>query len=148
MSTQSDLHVDVHAAVEFLRRHATGCLRQRDGDRPHASNQCIGVGFDGNSLSRAREFIERHSNQNLYWTVNALATLVDKKPAKADVIAMQWAHLDLDEPTEAALQRIRCASPPPSLIIFPAAVTVRSGGSTSPSRSMGTRRSWSASINT
>ena len=113
------LHVDVGGAVEFLQVITpAGVFGNVTAIDPNIANTCTGIGFDSSSLSRAREFIERHADQNLYWTVNTLADRVDKKPAKTDIGAMRYAHLDLDEPTEEALQRIRTATPPPSLIIF------------------------------
>ena len=61
---------------------------------------------------------------NIYWTVNRVATGLNKKPAKYDMRAARFVHVDIDPPKSggafdraeitAALQEIAC---PPSFII-------------------------------
>lgn len=61
---------------------------------------------------------------NIYWTVNQVATGLNKKPAKYDIRAARFVHVDIDPPKSggafdraeitAALQEIAC---PPSFII-------------------------------
>lgn len=61
---------------------------------------------------------------NIYWTVNRVATGLNKKPAKYDIRAARFVHVDIDPPKSggafdraeitAALQEIAC---PPSFII-------------------------------
>jgi hypothetical protein len=61
---------------------------------------------------------------NIYWTVNRVATGLNKKPAKYDIRAARFVHVDIDPPKSggafdkaeitAALQDISC---PPSFII-------------------------------
>ncbi|NBW75524.1 MAG: hypothetical protein EBR34_06945 [Sphingomonadaceae bacterium] len=61
---------------------------------------------------------------NIYWTVNRVATGLNKKPGKQDIRAARFVHVDIDPPKSggafdkaeitAALQEIAC---PPSFII-------------------------------
>lgn len=61
---------------------------------------------------------------NIYWTVNRVATGLNKKPAKQDIRAARFVHVDIDPPKTggafdkaeitAALQEIAC---PPSFVI-------------------------------
>lgn len=114
----AELHVNVDAAVEFLRKITpTGCYGNVTAIDAYSA-ECTGAGFRDDSLERARAFISANTSRNLYWTVNGPGDCVDKKPAKPDIAAMRWAHLDHDDPSPEALERIRTASPPPTLIIF------------------------------
>jgi hypothetical protein len=114
----AELTVNVDAAVEFLRAITpSGGFGNVTAIDAHTA-QCTGVGYEGDSLEAARAFIAANVGRNLYWTVNGLAGRVDKKPGKLDITEMRYAHLDHDDPSEAALVQICTASPPPSLVIF------------------------------
>lgn len=105
-------------ATEFLRAVTSakgyGSLVAIDPQ----SGTCVGRGYSANTLTKARDFIDAHNKFNLYWTPNRLGTLLNKKPTKADITAMRWVHLDLDDPSNEALERILAYDPLPTLIVF------------------------------
>ena len=79
---------------------------------------CVGMGFDADTIAAVQAFIDAHPDHNLYWTPNPLKQRVDKKPTKSDVAEMRWVHLDLDDPTDEALARLRSFQLPPTFIVF------------------------------
>ncbi len=112
------LEVDLPQALAFLTRiTAPGVFGNLTAIDP-LDGRCFGVGFSIATFHRAEAFIKRHSMHNLYWTVNALAREVNGKPRKSDIVQIRYAHLDLDDPSPEALERLGRALPPPTLIIF------------------------------
>jgi len=81
---------------------------------------CTGHSYTIDKLSDAGVFIERHAvlNHNLYWTPNAVGGVVNKKPLKTDISAMRYVHVDIDDPSEAALAKLRAYVPAPTMIVF------------------------------
>ncbi|MGC8520019.1 MAG: hypothetical protein ACP5P4_16105 [Steroidobacteraceae bacterium] len=114
------LHVDVPKVLEFLASITTSNTFGNVTAIDPTTGVCTGCGFEanGNAAGRVEAFILKNQHRNLYWTVNTVRQVVDKKPSKADIEGMRYAHLDLDDPSLEALERIRSASPPPTLIIF------------------------------
>jgi len=71
----------------------------------------------GDSLKGVQRFIEKHSEDNLYWTPNALTRAINKKAKRTDISCMRCVHLDKDDPSESALQRIRSYHLKPTMIV-------------------------------
>ena len=107
-------------AVAFLRATATpggfGAVVAIDP----MTGMCTGQGYTLDTLADAERFITAAAAgaKNLYWTPNPLKGQVNKKPLKSDVERMRWAHLDLDDASDDALQRLRDYPLPPTLIVF------------------------------
>lgn len=78
----------------------------------------VGLGVSRETLADIEPFISEHADCNLYWSVNELRGRMDKKATKADVGHMCWVHADVDDPTDAALNRIQNYRLPPTLILF------------------------------
>lgn len=118
-SNASELKVDIEAALAFLRmvvpKDGNGNLVAIDSQNP---KDITGVGFKGEDLETARKFIEAHAHQNLYWTVNGLGVILDRKPTKEHITEMRFGHLDHDDSTDATLEQIRSSEPPPTHITF------------------------------
>jgi hypothetical protein len=118
VSGAPELRASPDSAVEFLREitppDGFGNVTAIDA----YTGKCTGAGFHRNSLEATRAFIAANIERNLYWTVNGPGRQVDKKPDKSDIVEMRYAHLDKDDPSEAALVQICTASPPPTLVIF------------------------------
>lgn len=56
---------------------------------------------------------------NLYWHVNTLADHIrDKKALKRDIVEVRMLHVDVDDPGETALERLKAFDPRPSIILF------------------------------
>lgn len=80
----------------------------------------------GRDASEALNFAVECNREraNIYWTVNLVRDGVHKKPAKADIVASRFAHVDIDPPKDggpfdkakevARLERLSC---PPSFIL-------------------------------
>jgi hypothetical protein len=45
---------------------------------------------------------KNHSGFNVYWSVNIVSPGINKKPKKKDIMAIRFAHLDLDPPKDGA----------------------------------------------
>jgi hypothetical protein len=108
----------IRTAIDFIQQLTpvgdNGAIIAID---PH-SGDISAQGYVGGSLDRIEAFIEKHSNKNLYWNPNALKRPDNKKAKKEDIKAMCWAHLDKDDATLEALDRIRRYRLPPTLIVF------------------------------
>jgi len=84
------------------------------------SGRCTGYGYTSETLQQAEQFISTNAErkQNLYWTPNGVKGVVNKKPLKSDISAMRWVHLDLDDPSDEALERLRTYRLPPTITVF------------------------------
>lgn len=85
---------------------------------PARSDEIAGLAVDGDSLAEADTWLTLHSGCNLYWTPNEVAGRIHKKPKKADITRLFYVHLDLDDPSDAALERLRGYRLAPTFIIF------------------------------
>lgn len=83
-----------------------------------ADGICVGHGVSRDTLAAAAEWLDAHKDWNLYWTPNTVRGRVDKKPKKTDVCELRWVHLDLDDSSAEALERVRQWRLPPTLIVF------------------------------
>ncbi len=83
------------------------------GDAGHIS----GCSYTVEALDEVSAFIDAHSQHNLYWSPNPTHSPIDKKPLKTDIAQMRWVHLDLDDPSDAALRRVRDYPLPPTAIV-------------------------------
>ncbi len=66
------------------------------------------------TLRECERWLNKQSDdrRNLYWTVNQVASAIDKKPTKRDIVTFHYVHLDVDDPSEAAVQRPLAGLPP------------------------------------
>ena len=75
----------------------------------------------GNDAQRAADWAEGQNAQGrgVYWTVNCTIPNLNRKPAKTDMIAARYLHLDIDPPfdLEATLASLRDAKCPPSFVV-------------------------------
>ena len=62
--------------------------------------------------------MERDGKANLYYMVNPAKRPLTKKAKKSDVAALEWLHVDVDDPSDEALARLRAFDPPPTVIIM------------------------------
>ncbi|MGO9627244.1 MAG: DUF5906 domain-containing protein [Steroidobacteraceae bacterium] len=106
--------------TEFLRAvmPAAGCLTIV-AINP-LGKECFGRSVNAKNPGRADAFIEKYRGKqyNLYWSVNPTDKFVDKKPDKTDIESVGWLHVDIDDPSPEALDRLRNYRVPPTLIIF------------------------------
>jgi Family of unknown function (DUF5906)/RepB DNA-primase from phage plasmid len=77
--------------------------------------------FTRETVADVALFLQQHCKFNLYWSTNPLRTALAKKATKVDVAELLYVHADVDDLSEAALERI-CAYPVPPMCI------VASGG--------------------
>ena len=86
-------------------------------DKKHT---CTGLGYTSDTLAAAQVFIDAAAaaKLNLYWSPNPVRSHINKKPAKADIAAMRYAHLDVDDPSDETLARLREYPLPPTTIVF------------------------------
>ena len=86
---------------------------------PKKKAPTIAAPIDPENLSAALAFAERHNSKcNIYWSPNPLRTALKKKAEKKDVLACQYLHVDIDDPSEEALQRLQSFVPRPTIILF------------------------------
>lgn len=80
----------------------------------------------GTNIEAATEWACRHNQagQNIHWTVNRVRGDVNRKPSKADITAIRFAHVDVDPPkgsqrwdSEAAYNALIKAPCPPSIVV-------------------------------
>ena len=66
-----------------------------------------------------REWLHSHAGyENIYFQVNATGDKnVTKKTTKADIIAAEWLHVDIDGDREAAESALKSFRPPPQVVI-------------------------------
>lgn len=112
---------DFQHTAEFLHMIGAGlhlCSIGPDG-------RCRGRWF-GDDVVAATSWarVENELERNVYWTVNLVAAGCDRKPAKVDVVAARYIHVDIDPPKGnstfdklAALAELCALSTPPSLVI-------------------------------
>jgi hypothetical protein len=79
---------------------------------------CRGKGYTVGTIAEAVQWLADHEEWNQYWTPNPLKKSTNKKPRKTDVLSLRWVHVDCDDPSEAALERIRAYHVPPTMIVF------------------------------
>jgi hypothetical protein len=113
---------DPTAIASFLAAIAPGlhlCSILPDG------RTCSGRWFGGD-VGAATDWAlsENQEGKNVYWTVNLVKEGVNKKPAKPDIVAARFSHVDIDPPKDgSSFDKLRThaelvAEPvPPSLII-------------------------------
>lgn len=77
-----------------------------------------GLAVDRDSLAAADTWLTLHREQNCYWSPNTVKGRLNKKPTKADIARLHYVHLDLDDPSDAALERLRGYRLPPTFIVF------------------------------
>ena len=82
------------------------------------SEKIHGLGVSRETIDEVPAWVGRHSEWNLYWSTNSLNARLDKKPKKEDIVYMEWVHLDCDDPSPEALERLRNYEVPPTLIVF------------------------------
>lgn len=107
-----------NSALDFLRHVApeTGYMNVVAIDPKEGDIEALA--FTPETVAELAPFIHEHREWNLYWSTNPLRTALNKKAAKEDVAALSWVHLDLDDPSDAALERLRTYHVPPTLILF------------------------------
>ncbi len=83
------------------------------------AGQIAGCAYTADTMDNVAAFIEQHCGQqhNIYWSINPTKQLQNKKPQKPDIAAMRWVHLDLDDPSPEALERVRSYAIPPTTIV-------------------------------
>ena len=112
----------VPAAVKFLRDATApgtfGTVIAIDPTRD--ADNTVGRAYTSDSIEDIAAFIADHERQhhNLYWSPNPTQAPSDKKPKKADIAAMHWVHLDLDDPSPEARARVQAYRLPPSMIVM------------------------------
>lgn len=73
--------------------------------------------FDGGQWRELRDFIDKHNGKrNIYYSVNATGRLTNKAK-KADITHLCALHVDVDDLSDAAFNRIRSYKPAPTTII-------------------------------
>jgi len=79
----------------------------------------------GTNIKAAMEWVSacNAERKNIYFTVNRVETGVNKKPNKAQIVGIRFAHLDIDPPKDGSVwdkdevyKRLRVASVPPNTI--------------------------------
>lgn len=115
-------------AVAFLRAmtppNMNDVVIAIDPEKEHgAAGQISGCAYTADTMDNAAVFIEKHREQqhNIYWSINPTKAPQNKKPVKTDIAAMRWVHLDLDDPSSEALERVRNYE-------IPSTTIVKSGG--------------------
>lgn len=108
-----------------------GFLAQAGGDTIHLvaipaeGGPTQGRWFGGNAPAAATWAANRNAaGANIYWSPNAVRPGLDKKARKEDVVAVRYAHVDVDPPKDgrafdkaAAVASLHAADLPPSLVI-------------------------------
>lgn len=89
------------AAIAFLsaaRPSGFWVLVSIDPEAPSGDpSKARGATFAAGEPAAAREWIAaQNRDRNIYWTVNRVAAPLAKKPAKTDIAAMEFLHVDLD----------------------------------------------------
>jgi P4 family phage/plasmid primase-like protien len=112
------LQVDVDAAIEFLSAVTPAGSFGNVVAINAYSGAPTGIGFQQGKLDAVRDFIQHHQRENLYFSVNGLDRQIDKKPSKADISAMRWAYVDIDDLSDGVLRRLQNFELPPTLILF------------------------------
>jgi len=81
----------------------------------------------GNDAQAAQQWALQQNAQgkNIYWSVNCVRSNVHKKPTKEDIIAVRYAHIDIDPPKdgspfdkESTIRKLLSAPIRPSFIIW------------------------------
>ena len=100
------------------------------GDHVHLCSivpdgRCTGRWF-GNDLLAATSWAvtESEAGRNVYWTVNRVTESCNKKPTKAEIVGVRFAHIDIDPPKGGGLLdklqthvELLSLAAPPTLII-------------------------------
>jgi hypothetical protein len=111
-------YVDVEKALDFLRL-ITPPKMHMNVVAIHPQTEVIKAhAFTLETIDSTASFITKYETWNLYWSVNPLKSALNKKATKGDVLGMLWAHLDRDDPSDAALAVINAMSPPPTMTVF------------------------------
>jgi hypothetical protein len=107
------------AAIKFLRSTIEPGMFGTVIAIDPVSSVCTGRAYTLDDMTAVEQFIEHQAaaHRNLYWSPNPTRTPLNKKPKSADIASMRWVHLDLDDPSPAALARVREYNPPPSMIV-------------------------------
>lgn len=117
MSAQPDTgpKLRLTEALDFLREVTS-----------HGTNECLvaihpetGVieacAFTRDAIDTvAAQFINRHGDWNLYWSVNPTKKPICKKPEKVDIAELRYIHVDVDRLTEEALRAVKGYGLPPT----------------------------------
>ena len=82
---------------------------------PERTARSVAVRATAATLRECERWLNKQSDdrRNLYWTVNQVASAIDKKPTKRDIVTFHYVHLDVDDPSEAAVQRLQGLPPAP-----------------------------------
>ncbi|WJS84225.1 DNA-primase RepB domain-containing protein [Paracoccus sp. TOH] len=115
-----DLMPDIAAATSFLRdMHADRPMTLvaiKEGRGPIAKAFGMDVATDAVDAR-----ISEHNGQgyNIYWQVNrAVETAHNKKARKRDITEVWMLHVDVDDLSDDALERLKAFEPRPSVILF------------------------------
>jgi hypothetical protein len=111
-------YIDVDAAIEFLTLVTQVDVHMNVVAIHPKTERITAFACTRETIADTAVFIKQHAEWNLYWSPNPLKKALDKKAGKGDVAAMRWAHLDRDDPSEAALAVIRAMMPAPTMILF------------------------------
>jgi hypothetical protein len=84
------------------------------------SGAISGHAVNRESLQQVEPWLEEQTtgHRNLYWTPNEVASPLDKKPKKSDILTFRYVHLDLDDPSPEALARLKSYRLPATIILF------------------------------
>jgi len=122
------------AAIEFLRQWEPDGLWCLSAINPHKQGDICTRTFRATDSDAAREFINsRIGKFNLYFSVNRLRHLLDRKARKADIAEMLALHVDVDPQTGAKLEDERAdikrlMEEPPKDVPLPSVVIDSGGG--------------------
>lgn len=114
-----DLKPDTDAAIQFLKSAL--------GDRPahlvaiKEKKGPVAKTFTLDQADAAKRWIAKHnaSKSSIYWHVNELKPgCKDRKATKEDVARVVMFHVDVDDPSEAALAKLKGFAPRPTSILF------------------------------
>lgn len=117
---ETDLVADTAGSVHFLREihveRPMTLVAIKEGLSPGAQTFDVNVGDEVIAA-----WITEHNlnGGNIYWQVNpAVDAARNNKARKQDIIGVVMLHVDVDDPSNVALERLKAFEPRPSVILF------------------------------
>lgn len=122
-SRAGSLTADEASVERFLQLHIRASIQLASIPAEGGAPRCRWFGGDAQGAA-AWAAAQNAQGRNIYWTVNRAQPGLNRKPTKADISSVRFAHVDIDPPQDGApfdkdgiALELSAAKPSPSLIV-------------------------------